>query len=233
MNVDALLRLLTAVAVGAVVGWQREMKHRPAGLRTHILVALGAAFVTYVGYESVTLFQGKATVDPNRIAAQVVNGIGFIGAGAILKEGANVKGMNIAAGVWAVACHGVTAGAGQYQLTLISFLAILVVVFAFQWIGTLARKSNLTTFAVELTCRNASSVITAINELVPETAGKIDRYMAEEVENAGVHLKCTIQLYKRAQEADYRSLLTSISVIEGIENLSVVQETAKGGEVWR
>lgn len=104
--VDWLVRLSLAAALSGLIGFEREHRQKAAGLRTHMLVGLGAGLFT--------LISGIAfdTGDPSRIAAQVVSGVGFLGAGAIFREGASVRGLTTAAGLWAVAAVGMTAGAG-------------------------------------------------------------------------------------------------------------------------
>jgi putative Mg2+ transporter-C (MgtC) family protein len=109
--------------LGAAIGFEREMHRQPAGFRTHSLVALGSALFTII---SAYGFAGSL-VDPTRIAAQIVSGIGFIGAGTILQHRGNIRGLTTAASLWAVAAIGMAAGAGLLALALIGTLLILVV----------------------------------------------------------------------------------------------------------
>ena len=95
------LRLLCAMIVGSLVGLEREYTHRPAGLRTHILVALGACVASLMGQMLFAQYGGGS--DPARLSAQVITGVGFLGAGTILREGATVRGLTTAASVWTVA----------------------------------------------------------------------------------------------------------------------------------
>jgi putative Mg2+ transporter-C (MgtC) family protein len=115
---DALLRLVVAAGLGAAVGVEREVREREAGIRTHLLVSLGSALFTIVSaYGFHEFLSSGATVvraDPTRIAAQIVTGIGFLGAGAIIREGVSVRGLTTAASLWVVAAVGMAAGAGYY-----------------------------------------------------------------------------------------------------------------------
>jgi putative Mg2+ transporter-C (MgtC) family protein len=112
---ESFLRLLTAVVLSVAIGWERERAHKPAGVRTHLLVGLGSALFMIVSLEVFSLFHGRG--DPGRIAAQVVSGIGFIGAGTIIHgEEGLVRGLTTAASVWAVAGVGLACGAGFYVL---------------------------------------------------------------------------------------------------------------------
>lgn len=126
-----LLRLGIAAGLGAAIGIERELRDREAGLRTHMLVALGAALFTVVsayGFADV-LGRGDPNVverlDPSRIAAQVVSGIGFLGAGAIIRQGLSVRGLTTAASLWIVAAIGMAAGAGMYAAASIGTVIVL------------------------------------------------------------------------------------------------------------
>lgn len=127
------LRLLCAMVVGTLIGLEREYTHRPAGLRTHILVALGACVVSILG-EMLFLHYSAlgATPDPARLSAQVITGVGFLGAGTIMKEGVSVKGLTTAASVWAVACLGIAAGFGYYALAIVGMLFTLATLTIFE-----------------------------------------------------------------------------------------------------
>jgi len=109
---ESLARLALAAALGAAVGIERELREREAGVRTHLLVALGACLFTIAGAYGFSDFDGR--VDPTRIAAQIVTGIGFLGAGAIIREGISVRGLTTAGSLWVVAAIGIAAGAGYY-----------------------------------------------------------------------------------------------------------------------
>ncbi|HEY2219814.1 MAG TPA: MgtC/SapB family protein [Gaiellaceae bacterium] len=115
---DALLRLVVAAGLGAAVGVEREVREREAGIRTHLLVSLGSCLFTIVSAYGFHEFLVSGTnivrADPTRIAAQIVTGIGFLGAGAIIREGLSVRGLTTAASLWVVAAIGMASGAGYY-----------------------------------------------------------------------------------------------------------------------
>jgi putative Mg2+ transporter-C (MgtC) family protein len=108
---EVAARLVVAALLGALVGWERERAQRPAGLRTYMLVAFGSALFTVLSLEA---FGPQA--DPARLAANIVVGIGFLGAGTIFREGEVVRGLTTAAGLWAVAAIGMAAGGGRVSL---------------------------------------------------------------------------------------------------------------------
>jgi putative Mg2+ transporter-C (MgtC) family protein len=116
-DLELSARILLALALGAVLGYERERSHRPAGLRTHMLVSAGAAAFTVASIYA--FVQPGASTDPGRIAAQIVTGVGFLGAGTILRTGAgSVYGLTTASSIWLVAAIGLLAGAGMYWLAI-------------------------------------------------------------------------------------------------------------------
>ena len=127
---EVLLRLAVAAALGGAVGIERELREREAGLRTHLLVSVGAALFTIAGaygFRDFLVSGGNLTrTDPTRIAAQVVTGIGFLGAGAIIRQGLSVRGLTTAATLWVVAAIGLTVGAGYYSAAVITTAIALV-----------------------------------------------------------------------------------------------------------
>lgn len=129
IDLVTILRVTLAFVLGGVVGFERERQQRPAGLRTHMLVAAGSALFTVA---SIYGFDGLGTVrDPARLAAQIVTGVGFLGAGAIFRTGSTVRGLTTASSVWMTAAIGVVAGLGMLWLalfsTVLTFFALFVV----------------------------------------------------------------------------------------------------------
>jgi len=121
---ELILRLFVSVLLGGLVGLERERHNRPAGLRTHILVCLGSALimiVSFAGFSGTFGFSG----DPARIAAQVVSGIGFLGAGTILRQGGFVRGLTTAASLWVVAAVGLSVGIGLYLPAVLTTIFVL------------------------------------------------------------------------------------------------------------
>ena len=127
---EMLLRLALAALLGGVLGLERELREREAGLRTHLLVAVGSALFTIVSaYGFSTFLESGASVvraDPTRIAAQIVTGIGFLGAGAIIRQGLSIRGLTTAATLWVVAAIGMAAGAGYYSAAAITTAVALI-----------------------------------------------------------------------------------------------------------
>ena len=120
-QLEMVLRILLAAAMGALIGWQRERTHKPAGFRTHILIAVGSCLFTAI---SAIAFP---TADPSRIAAGVVTGIGFLGAGTILHRTNVVEGLTTAASIWAIAAVGMAAGTGLYVICVAATAIVFIV----------------------------------------------------------------------------------------------------------
>ncbi|HLY95361.1 MAG TPA: MgtC/SapB family protein [Gaiellaceae bacterium] len=125
-----LLRLFAAAVLGGAIGFERELRERQAGLRTHLVVCVGSALFTLVSaygfHDFITAGNAYARIDPTRIAAQIVSGIGFLGAGAIIRQGLSVRGLTTAATLWLVAAIGMAAGAGYYDAAVIATLGALI-----------------------------------------------------------------------------------------------------------
>jgi putative Mg2+ transporter-C (MgtC) family protein len=135
---ELALRLVVAAVLTGAIGLERELRERAAGLRTHMLVGLGSALFTIVsayGWADFTFSNRSGVVfDPTRIAAQIVTGIGFLGAGAIIRQGLSVRGLTTAAGLWVVAAIGMAAGAGYYAAALIGTALVLVGLGPVRWL---------------------------------------------------------------------------------------------------
>jgi putative Mg2+ transporter-C (MgtC) family protein len=126
VQLDLAARLILAAALGAAIGSEREIHGHPAGIRTHMLVAFGSALFTVLSIHGFGQDVAGSTVDPTRIAAQIVSGIGFLGAGAILKDGIAVRGLTTAASLWATSAVGMAGGAGEYVLSVVGAAVILI-----------------------------------------------------------------------------------------------------------
>jgi putative Mg2+ transporter-C (MgtC) family protein len=122
-DADLIKRLLLAAALGAALGFEREWRNKAAGLRTNILIAIGSALFTLMSIE----LAAPASGDPGRVAAQIVTGIGFLGAGAIMRTDAGIKGLTTAATIWVNAAVGVAVGGGKYHLAIIATAVTLAV----------------------------------------------------------------------------------------------------------
>ena len=150
LNVDFMLRLLVAGILGAIIGLDREYRAKAAGYRTHFLVSLGSALIMIVsqyGFQEI-IKENSVTLDPSRVAAQVVSGIGFIGAGTIILQKQIVRGLTTAAGIWATAGIGLAVGAGMYAIgiatTVLTLIGLELLSYIFKSVGM---KSSMIAFS--------------------------------------------------------------------------------------
>jgi putative Mg2+ transporter-C (MgtC) family protein len=137
---DLILRLVVACAAGATLGFEREVRNHAAGIRTHALVALGSALFTIAGAYGFEDLARAPSIDPARVAAQVASGIGFIGAGAIIRNGLAVRGLSTAATLWLGAALGLAAGAGLFSVVAAATVLILAILVGLQLLEGLAAR---------------------------------------------------------------------------------------------
>ena len=133
---EIIIRLGLALVFSAVIGLEREVKHRPAGLKTHVIVCLGATIIALIQqqitYEVLMSNNANLSSDPARLIAQCISGIGFLGAGTIIVTNRNVSGLTTAASLWMTACLGIAVGMGFYEISIIGFISILIALIGLQ-----------------------------------------------------------------------------------------------------
>lgn len=175
------IRLLLALVLGGMVGFEREKSSSAAGFRTHILVCLGSTLIMLLSAYGFSSFVNETSVrlDPARLAAQVISGIGFLGAGTILRHGLSITGLTTAASLWVVAAIGLAIGAGfYYPAVLTTWLVIMSL-----WVLSRVEKKWLRekhVYIVKVTAVNKPGVITAISRLLEEKGIVVLRLIAEE-----------------------------------------------------
>lgn len=208
-----ILRLLLAVVLGGIIGFERGRSGRPAGLRTHILVCLGSALAIMTNQY---IYETYGVSDPSRMAAQVISGIGFLGAGTILVTGRHkVKGLTTAAGLWATACMGLAVGIGFYKAAIVTCILIsFATVILHKFDNFMLSKSKIMDIYMEFDHSTSfSSILEAMKklniqietiELVKPTYGA----------TASVAAIMTIRLKQKKMKMD---VLTNICSIEGVE----------------
>ena len=185
---DAFLRLTLACALGGVIGFERELRDREAGIRTHLLVSLGSALFTVVSaygfHEFLTNGGNIVRADPSRIAAQIVTGIGFLGAGAIIREGLSVRGLTTAATLWVVAAIGMACGAGYYwpaaATTVLTLVALWPLrLFAYRVIDRIKPEENRLTVELKEGEPLASLLVHVQNVRHIEVTDELDRRVVQ------------------------------------------------------
>lgn len=133
---EIAIRLLLALVIGGIIGLEREKIRQFAGFRTHILIAIGSCITSITSIQLLSDYNLYTNADPARMPAQVLSGIGFLGAGAILKNKGGVKGLTTAAGMWATACIGIAVGYGYYELSILGWLFVMIALFVLRILNT-------------------------------------------------------------------------------------------------
>jgi len=136
---EIILRLIVAAILGMILGYEREIRDKPAGLRTHAIVAVGACLFTLIG---LMIGETSPTIDPTRIAAGIVTGIGFLGAGAMFQEKDRVTGLTTAAGIWAMGAIGLAVGLGYFTAATVSTALVYLVLFSGRFSSRVMRRKK-------------------------------------------------------------------------------------------
>lgn len=214
--VGIVLKLLLAVILGGMVGFEREHKSRPAGLRTHILVCVGAALVqiTSINYAK----NNGITMDPMRLGAQVISGIGFLGAGTIIKEGANIKGLTTAASLWAVGCIGLAAGSGLYFEAIAATIVILISLKSFTRIEEkIARERKQ--IVIEVIAKNQPGTLGIIGSALGTLEIQIQNVEMNIIDEYTIHMELLLKLNKVMEEEEIIAALMNKTGIDSIRIL--------------
>lgn len=216
---SVLLRLILAVLLGGVVGMEREMHGRPAGFRTHIVVCLGAAMMI-IGSEAYQNHVNPETVfDPNRMAAGIITGIGFLGAGAIMRDENVVRGLTTAGCIWFVAGLGIVIGKGLFPLALWGTLLVFVMLVFFRYVESWISVENYGELSVLLNLENFETIKDRCTEIIHDNQFQIQetRYRVNRVQNE-VEINYVL-IYGKGKEKE--GLLKAISRLEGVREISV------------
>lgn len=214
---EAALRMLFAVALGGVIGWQRESAEKPAGFRTHILVCVGATLFTLI---SAVGFFGTGA-DPARVASNIVVGIGFLGAGTIFRTQSSVQGLTTAASLWAVAAIGTASGVGYYFGAISATVIVMGVLTLLKW------------FEVRIPRRGVGHVVMVMHDR-PGQLGRIGTVLGafgvniEHVDlSARVDDKVVLALATRIPARVSRDeILVALGDVEGVEEVRWEDGTA-------
>jgi putative Mg2+ transporter-C (MgtC) family protein len=213
---DILIRLLAAAICGAGLGLEREVHGHQAGMRTHMLVALGSAVFTVLSIYGFPKTPDTALVDPSRISAQIVTGIGFLGAGAIIKYGTNIRGLTTAASLWLVASIGLASGAGAYFLAVAgTFIGLLALWPLHVLVGKLSlRGGQLLRLQLELKKLEAFAGVSRV--LLSHHVETIS--MSSEKSKTGHVMDLELRLPNRGQT---HAVLTDLEALPGVAVRSV------------
>lgn len=205
-TLSSLYKLVLSLILGSIVGYERKRRGQPAGVRTFSLIAMGSTLAMILSIYVPQEYLGLKNGDPGRIAAQVVTGIGFLGAGAIIQMKGSVRGLTTAAGIWMVAAIGMAIGVGMYIIGLLSTLLILIILI---WLDKIEHKANLGT-----DMRNLRIKLDTIIENINDYKRILDNYK--------------IRITRFNVEYNYATSQTDINLIilipESVSFLAVISE---------
>ena len=210
-DLELLGRLLLAAVLGGAIGAERELNDQAAGLRTHMLLTIGACLFTLVSAYGF----GAGPRDPSRLAAQIVTGIGFLGGGAIVRHGLTVKGLTTAASIWATASVGVAVGAGQYVLGVGGAVLVSVTLLGLRRVGALLQRWGVSREALVLTTRpgfDVKRIVEAVKDEQVEVRG-LDRQESDRGDRIALVVKLRPR-YRTEQLLDVLGRLDGVREVE-------------------
>jgi putative Mg2+ transporter-C (MgtC) family protein len=218
-ELEIVLRLGLAAILGMVVGYERERQNQPAGLRTHTILAIGSCLAMTISINLAMQFQPLVpNGDPARLAAQVVSGIGFLGAGAILRYGTNVKGLTTATSLWTIAIVGLAVGAGHYFASVATTIALLAVLVL---LNVLEKKliRVYTTVSVSVTAVKRPDLVSTLHQLFKDLKKKV---ISTSVEMDLAHDTITVSLIIKAiEEESLEDIRSALSVLPGVKSFKI------------
>ena len=212
-EVETFVKLVLIVILSGIVGYERESWNKPAGFRTHVLVGISAVLVMICGQ----YLSEKSGVDPTRIPAQLLSGIGFLGAGTILRDGFNVKGLTTAAGLLAITCIGLFVGAGYYLGAIIATAVVYVVLSYSHILSTKLEHSDI--WDLKVTASSPKEIVKEVNEILKNYNVEIIRLKVIEDEDVPDYIRI---IMKYRESTDKNEILSKLSEIEKVKE--VVEE---------
>lgn len=215
---SVLLRLILAVLLGGVIGMEREMHGRPAGFRTHIVVCLGATMLIVASEYYRSYIDPETIFDPNRMAAGIITGIGFLGAGAIMREENMVRGLTTAGCIWFVAGLGIVIGKGLFSLALWGTLLVVIMLVFFRFVESWMSVENYGELSIRMNLESYESIKDQCGEIIRDNEFLIQetRYRVDRV-NQEVQLSYVLT-YSKGK--DQEGMLMALSGLEGVREVS-------------
>jgi len=216
---EIIFKLALAGVLGGLIGLERESLSRPAGLRTYTLVCIGSALAMIVSIDIYLQYYQTVNADPGRIAAQVISGIGFLGAGTIMREGATVQGLTTAAGLWVVACIGLAVGSGLYVPAIATTILILFVLIYF--IKFEARFTGSREFkGVVLIVEDKPGQVGAIGSILGDLCVLIKNIQLTQIENNYLEIELLLQVPAGLSVDQVIEELSNLKGLRNIERLN-------------
>ena len=212
---EIFLRILLAFLLSSAIGMEREFGNQAAGLRTHILVCIGSTLVMLVSFHLFELYEGRTTLDPARLGAQVISGIGFLGVGTIMKEGASIRGLTTAAGLWVVACIGLAVGAGFYLGAIVVTVVIVITLTVVNRLDARINKSR-NNYSITLRAENVPGQLGRIGSALGRRGISIKNIRMIELDECTVEI---ILLLKLPGQMGLSEVFQVLNEVEGIKQI--------------
>lgn len=216
---SVFVRILTAIVLSGAIGMERGMKNRPAGLRTYMLVCIGACIVMMTNQYTVQLF---GTGDPVRMAAQVVSGIGFLGVGTIIVTSrTRIKGLTTAAGLWASACVGLAVGIGFYEVALIGAVSIFIILTLLHiWDNFMRRNTRALELYIEL---KPNISLGEFLQNVRNAGLIVSNLQIEHDTNPNREVLTFLATFKSKKRCDHAALIAAVRALECVQISEILQ----------
>ena len=215
---EILFKIVVSIILGGLVGLEREHHNQPAGLKTHIILCVGATLITIVSISISRDMSGSLTSDPARIAAQIVSGIGFLGGGAILRLGATVRGLTTAACIWTVTGVGLAIGAGYYFPAVLTIIAVLLTLhFLGHFENVFLDRKRFK--QMTLTARQSADLLGSVEKVLSGNQAAIKRIeVSRELTDPNVELKALVTI---PESVNLNKLSDEIFQIPGTTHLEL------------
>jgi len=220
-DTEMLIRLVTAAALGSLIGFERERLLWAAGIRTHMLVCVGSCLIMIVSqYGFNNVLSQNVVLDPSRVAAQVVSGIGFLGAGAILARGEIVKGLSTAASIWTVAAVGLAVGGGLYLAASASTVIILIILAGIKPLEEAYRSRNQSC-QLKIEVDNGSLTPELLRSTLELRAGQVKRFLVESRNQDGTD--DLIILLSKVSSQDIATYPEKLKELDGVRQVTIMK----------
>ncbi len=214
-----ILRVVVAAVLGSLVGFERERQDQPAGLRTHMILVIGATLAMVLSVNLGYLFARPGTpADPARLAAQVISGIGFLGAGAILRYGFTVKGLTTATSLWTMAIVGMAVGAGYYLIGVVTTALMLIVLAFLNVVENRFVRTSVSRF-ITVEANVHKGIVKSIRHMVQEFSDSVTSFTIQKhVKNKRIRIQIVARV---PRDQTLEDLIEALSDIDGVRNLKV------------
>lgn len=214
---EVIFRLILAAVLGGIVGAERESENKNAGFRTNILVCIASALTMITSEYIFNKYSGVANIDPARLGAQVISGIGFLGAGAIIRDGFGIKGLTTAASLWAVACVGLACGIGFYEGAIFATLIIIIVLLTLKRLGNKMKHNS--DYVLIINSLSLPQQISNITSILSKNNIGIDKIMISEdkiMEAKNYLIKIILNKYKKYTNKMIETTIEEIQMLDDI-----------------